>query len=502
MNSHLKAKVLESLAAVLPISAIVLIISIFLIPLDVGTFIMFLLGAVLLILGMGMFQLGAEMAMNPLGEGIGVKISSSKKLPVIIFISFVLGVLITIAEPDLQVLAQQVPSIPNMTLILTVGVGVGIFLSLAVLRIIFKISLSTLLMILYATVIIFAFLVPKSFVAVAFDSGGVTTGPITVPFIMALGVGLSSVRGDKDASSDSFGLVALSSVGPILAVLILGCFFRPDGAVYDSDTLGSFDTVRQVVFEFAGNIPHYLKEVFISLVPLVAVYAVFQLISRRYKKRQRLKISVGFIYTFMGLVLFLCGVNVGFAPVGTVIGKELATTQYKWLLVPLGMLIGYFIVKAEPAIQILNKQVQSVTEGSISAKAMNRCLSIGVSVSLGLAMLRILTGISIMWIIIPGYVIALVMSRFVPKIFVGIAFDSGGVASGPMTSTFLLPLCIGACEALGGNVMTDAFGAVALVALTPLIAIQIMGISYKFKLNSKAKMPVIITDDTDEIIEL
>ncbi len=502
MNSHLKAKVLESIAAVLPISAIVLIISIFLIPLDVGTFIMFLLGAVLLILGMGMFQLGAEMAMNPLGEGIGIKISSSKKLPVIIFISFVLGVLITVAEPDLQVLAQQVPSIPNMTLILTVGVGVGIFLSLAVLRIIFKISLSTLLMLLYAAVIIFAFLVPKSFVAVAFDSGGVTTGPITVPFIMALGVGLSSVRGDKDASSDSFGLVALSSVGPILAVLILGCFFRPDGAVYDSNTLGSFDTVRQAVFEFAGNIPHYLKEVFISLVPLVAVYAVFQLISRRYKKRQRLKISVGFIYTFMGLVLFLCGVNVGFAPVGTVIGRELATTQYKWLLVPLGMLIGYFIVKAEPAIQILNKQVQSVTEGSISAKAMNRCLSIGVSVSLGLAMLRILTGISVMWIIIPGYVIALVMSRFVPKIFVGIAFDSGGVASGPMTSTFLLPLCIGACEALGGNIMTDAFGAVALVALTPLIAIQIMGISYKLKLNSKAKMPVIITDDTDEIIEL
>lgn len=241
---------------------------------------------------------------------------------------------------------------------------------------------------------------------------------------------------------------------------------------------------------------------FISIIPLVAVYAVFQLVSRRYKKRQRLKISVGFIYTFIGLVLFLCGVNVGFAPVGTVIGKELASTDYKWLLIPLGMLIGYFIVKAEPAIQILNKQVQSVTEGSISAKAMNLCLSIGVSVSLGLAMLRILTGISIMWIIIPGYLIALIMSRFVPKIFVGIAFDSGGVASGPMTSTFLLPLCIGACEALGGNIMTDAFGAVALVALTPLIAVQIMGISYKFKLNSKAKTPVIITDDTDEIIEL
>lgn len=502
MNPHLKAKISESLASVLPISAIVLALSIFLVPLDVGTFVMFLMGALLLILGMGMFQLGAEMAMNPLGEGIGVQISKTKKLPIIIFISFVLGVLITVAEPDLQVLAQQVPSIPNMTLILTVGVGVGIFLSMAVLRIIFKINLSTLLMILYALLIVFAFFVPKNFLAIAFDSGGVTTGPITVPFIMAMGVGLSSIRSDKDASSDSFGLVALSSVGPILAVLILGCFFRPKGAEYSETALGDFSTIQEVVFEFAENIPHYLKEVFISLIPLVAVYIIFQLVSRRYKKRQRLKISVGFIYTFIGLVLFLCGVNVGFAPVGTVLGSELAATQYKWLLVPIGMLIGYFIVKAEPAIQILNKQVQTVTEGSISAKSMNRCLSIGVSVSLGLAMLRILTGISILWIIIPGYIIALVMSRFVPKIFVGIAFDSGGVASGPMTSTFLLPLCIGACETLGGNIMTDAFGAVSLVALTPLIAVQIMGLSYQYKLNKKAKTPILLPDDADDIIDI
>lgn len=502
MNPHLKEKIMESLSAVLPISAIVLALSIFLVPLEVGTFVMFLMGAILLIVGMGMFQLGAEIAMTPLGEGIGVKVSSSKKLPMILLVSFILGVIITVAEPDLQVLAEQVPSIPNMTLILTVGVGVGLFLSLAVLRVIFKISLSTLLMILYAVVLVFAFVVPPNFVAVAFDSGGVTTGPITVPFIMALGVGLSSVRSDKDASSDSFGLVALSSVGPIIAVLCLGCFFRPDSVASEKGVMGDFSTIQQVVFEFAGNLPAYLEEVLISILPLVAVYVIFQLISRRYKKRQRLKISVGFIYTFVGLVLFLCGVNVGFAPVGTVIGQELAATGYKWLLIPIGMLIGYFIVKAEPAIQILNRQVQTVTEGAISARSMNLCLSVGVSVSLGLAMLRILTGISVLWIVIPGYLLALVMSRFVPKIFVGIAFDSGGVASGPMTSTFLLPLCLGACETLGGNVMTDAFGAVALVALTPLIAVQIMGISYQFKMKARAKTPVFLTADTDDIIEL
>ena len=504
MNPQLKAKISESLSAVLPITAIVLALSIFLVPMDIGTFSMFLSGAVLLIVGMGMFQLGAEMAMTPLGEGIGVEVTKPKKIPIILAVSFVLGVIITVAEPDLQVLAEQVPSIDNLTLILTVGVGVGIFLSLAVLRIVFKMSLSVLLMILYGIVLVLAFFIPENFRAIAFDSGGVTTGPITVPFIMALGIGLSSIRADKDASSDSFGLVALSSVGPIIAVMCLGLFFSPENVQTESAAITEVGTVQDVAFSFVSNIPHYLKEVLISILPLVAVYVIFQLSTRRYPKRQRFKILVGFIYTFIGLVLFLCGVNVGFAPVGTVLGSALAGGNLKWLLVPIGMLIGYFIVKAEPAIQILNKQVQSVTEGAISAKAMNRCLSIGVSVSLGLAMLRIILQIPVLYILIPGYLLALLMSVFVPKIFVGIAFDSGGVASGPMTSTFLLPLCIGACEALGGNVMTDAFGAVALVALTPLIAIQIMGITYKIKLSVAAKKlvaPAVIPADADDIIE-
>lgn len=502
MNPQLKAKISESLSSVLPITAIVLAISIFLIPLDVGTFVLFLAGAVLLTVGMGMFQLGAEMSMEPLGEGIGVEIAKSKKLPIIIAICLLLGFLITVAEPDLQVLANQVPSIPNLTLIVTVGIGVAVFLSLAVLRIVFKIKLSTLLMILYPLLICFAFFVPQDFIAVAFDSGGVTTGPITVPFIMALGVGLSSIRSDKNASSDSFGLVALSSIGPVLAVLLLGCFFRPDQAVYSGTSVDGIGTVRDIVTMFSTNLPKYAQEVVISILPLVAVFFVFQLISRRFQQRRRLKVVVGFIYTYLGLVLFLCGVNVGFAPVGTVIGSEIASSGYKWLLVPIGMLIGYFIVKAEPAIQILNRQVQTVTGGTISDKSMNLCLSIGVSVSLGLAMLRIITGISILWIIIPGYIVAIVMSRFVPDIFVGIAFDSGGVASGPMTSTFLLPLCIGACEALGGNIMTDAFGAVALVALTPIIAVQIMGINYRIKLAKQQQNIAAVMDDIDEITEL
>lgn len=500
MNPQLKEKIMESLAAVLPISGIVLALSIFLVPLDVGTVMMFLFGAVLLILGMGMFQLGAEMAMEPLGDGIGVQVSKIKWVWVIAILGFAMGFIITIAEPDLQVLAEQFP-IDTDLLIYTVAIGVGIFLALAVLRILFKIDLSWLLMGLYAALLIFSFFVPQSFLAVAFDSGGVTTGPITVPFIMAMGVGLSSIRTSKDSSSDSFGLVALSSIGPILAVMILGLALGIDSATYTPTEIPAVNTMMDVSSQFSGEFPHFFEKVIFSLIPIIAVFIIFQFLSRRYHHRELFRISFGFVYTYLGLVLFLCGVEVGFAPVGTMLGIQLAAAQ-KWLLIPIGMLVGYFIVKAEPAIQILNKQVESVTSGTVSRNAMNRCLQIGVAVSLGLSMARIILEIPIQFIVIPGYVIALVMSRFVPKIFVGIAFDSGGVASGPMTSTFLLPLCIGACTALGGDVMTDAFGAVALVALTPLIAVQIMGITYKIKLRNKAKNLAVLPADSDDIIEM
>lgn len=505
MNPKLKEKIVESLSAVLPITGIVLAISILLVPMDLGAIVMFLVGAIILVVGMGFFQLGAEMSMTPLGEGIGVQISRTRKIGMVLLLGFAMGLIITISEPDLQVLAQQVPDIPNMVLIITVAVGVGIFLALAILRILFQINLSIMLMIWYAIVIGLSFLVQKEFLAVAFDSGGVTTGPMTVPFIMAMGVGLASVRSDKNAASDSFGLVALSSIGPILAVLVLGCFFKPTNTAYMTAQVPSVATTRDVIVTFLLSLPQYIKEVLVSLLPILGVLILFQCMTRRYKARQIVRIVVGFLYTYLGLVLFLCGVNVGFAPVGSLIGSAIASTAHRWVLIPIAMLIGYFIVKAEPAIQVLNHQVEGVTNGLVSAKAMNRCLSIGVSISVGLAILRILTGIPIHWIIVPGYVIALIMSRFVPGIFVGIAFDSGGVASGPMTTTFLLPLCIGACDAIGGNVMTDAFGVVALVALTPLIAIQIMGLNYQLKLHKaqklmKDKEPLPMPDD--DIVEL
>lgn len=505
MNPKLREKTMESLSAVLPITGIVLLISIFLVPMELGSLVMFVVGAIMLILGMGFFQLGAEMSMTPIGEGIGVQISKTRKVLFVLLIGFVMGAIITISEPDLQVLAEQVPSVPNRVLILTVAVGVGLFLALAIVRIKFQIDLSKMLIILYGLLIGASFLVPKEFMAVAFDSGGVTTGPMTVPFIMAMGIGLASRRTDKNSASDSFGLVALSSIGPILAVLVLGCFYKPTEAVYSLGDVAAVVTTRDVVRVFGGSIPTYAREVLVSLLPIAAVFVIFQLLTRRYQRRQLKRIAVGLVYTYAGLVLFLCGVNVGFAPVGSFLGKELASLVFNWILIPIGMLIGYYIVKAEPAIQVLNHQVENVTDGAVSVKAMNRCMSIGVAISVGLAMMRVLTGLPIGWIIIPGYLIALVLSRFVPKIFVGIAFDSGGVASGPMTSTFLLPLSIGTCQAIGGNLMTDAFGVVALVALTPLIAIQIMGIVYQVKISAmqkKALQNAAFLDDCDEIIDL
>ncbi len=397
MNLKLKEKIKESLSAVLPITGIVLMLSIFLVPMELGSIVMFLTGAVMLIVGMGFFQLGAEMAMTPIGEGVGVQISKMKKLITVLLTGFVMGVIITVSEPDLQVLAGQVPSVPNAVLIMTVAIGVGLFLALAIVRIRYKISLPLLLIICYAALILISLFVPKEFLAVAFDSGGVTTGPMTVPFIMAMGVGLASVRSDKNAASGSFGLVALSSVGPILAVLILGCFYKPTEAAYTLTDVATVVTTQDVARVFAQGLPLYAKEVLVSLLPIIAVFLIFQMMTRRYQKRQIKRIAVGFAYTYIGLVL----------------------------------------------------------------------------------------------------------SRFVPDIFIGIAFDSGGVASGPMTSTFLLPLSIGVCEALGGNLMTDAFGVVALVALTPLIAIQLMGLVYKLKTEKRTSTGTAeIADDCDAIVDL
>lgn len=500
MNEKLKEKVKESLSSVLPITLIVLVLSVTLVPMEIGTLALFLTGAVLLIVGMGFFQLGAEMSMTPLGEGVGKTLAKREKVILVVLVAFALGTIITIAEPDLQVLANQVASIPNSVLIWTVAVGVGVFLALAVLRILFRVSLAKCLLAAYALLFVLTLFSPKEFLAVAFDAGGVTTGPITVPFIMALGVGVSAIRSTQ-GHDDSFGLVALCSVGPILMVLLLGIFYHPTDAAYSAVEIAPVITTRDVARQFALGFPGYAEEVLLSILPIVAVFVLFQLLTRCYRRRQLLRTGVGFLYTVIGLILFLTGVNVGFTPVGNLLGSGLAGSAYRWVLIPIGALIGYYIVKAEPAVQVLNKQVEDVTGGTVSQSMMNTALSIGVACAVMLSMVRVLTGISIYWLLVPGYALALILARFVPSVFVGIAFDSGGVASGPMTSTFLLPLATGACTALGGNVVTDAFGVVALVALAPLVAIQIMGVLYVHRSKAVAQNKADLLSD-DGVIDL
>ena len=497
LNEKLKQNLRESFASVMPITVIVLLLSVTLVPMEIGTLSLFLMSAVLLMVGMGFFQLGAEMAMTPLGQGLGSQLAKNRRLWVSMLICFAVGAVITLSEPDLQVLAEQVASIPNQVLIWTVAVGVGGFLVIAVLRIVFHISLPVLLGAFYGALFVLAFLTPDAFVAVAFDAGGVTTGPMTVPFIMAVGVGLSAARSDREGASDSFGLIALCSIGPVLMVLLLGIFYHPEEAMYTAVVIPEVATSRDVFHIFLRALPHYAREVLLSTAPVLGVFALFQAIGRKYRRNQVLKMCVGFLYTEVGLILFLTGVNVGFAPVGNLLGLKLAEGWTRWLLIPTGLVIGYYIVKAEPAVQVLNHQVEEITGGAISHKMMNMSLSIGVACAVGLSMVRVLTGMSIYWIIIPGYVLALMMTRFVPPIFVGVAFDSGGVASGPMTSTFLLPLAMGACTAVGGNVVTDAFGVVALVALTPLIAIQVMGLVYMRKNRGQAASTI---EPDDEIV--
>ena len=483
MTNALRDKIIESLTSILPIALIVIALSITFTPLSTGTFALFTVGVVLLIIGMGCFTLGADMSMLVIGEKVGSTITHSRKIWLIALISFVIGIIVTVAEPDLQILAEQVSAVNNYLFILTVAVGVGVFLMIAMLRIVFRIKLSYIMIVFYAAAFILSIFVPHDFWAVSFDAGGVTTGPMTVPFIMSLGVGVASIRSDKKGQDDSFGLVALSSVGPIIAVLVLGIVFNVSDVPYEMTVVEEVVNTQGVLFCYLHGFGKYALEVLIAISPILIFFLLFQLSTRAFRKRQIVRILFGFLYTVVGLMLFLTGANVGFMPVGMEIGQSLADLWGGWLLIPVGMLIGYFVVAAEPAVHVLNKQVERMSAGAISSSAMKKGLCIGVCISIGLAMTRILTGIDIMYILIPGYVIALALTFFTPPLFTGIAFDSGGVASGAMVSSFVLPMAIGACYALNGAeaIMTQAFGCVAFVALTPLISIQILGINYKRK---------------------
>lgn len=497
MHRSLVEKFKEAIISVLPITIIVMLLHFTISPMPLGTVILFITGTILLVIGMGIFTLGADMAIMPMGEFIGSSLVKSRKLLILVIGSFILGVAVTVAEPDLQVLAKQVPAVPDIVLLSSVAIGVGIFLVIALLRILFKMKLSYILVIMYSIVFLVAIFTAPDYLAVAFDSGGVTTGPITVPFILALGMGVSAVRSGKSAEEDSFGLCGISSIGPIIAVLIMGIFFDSSGGGYGFETASTINNLSELLALYKDGILIFFKEVTVAFSPIIVIFGAYNIFYLKLSKRQIAKIAVGILYTILGLTVFLTGVNIGFMPAGNYLGSSIASLSYNWVLIPLSVLIGFFVVTAEPAVHVLNKQVEDMTSGAISKRMMMTGLSLGVGSALALAMIRMMFGISIWFFLLPGYIIALTMTFFVPQIFTAIAFDSGGVASGTMAATFLLPFAIGVSSALGGNAMTDAFGIIAMVAMMPLITVQIMGVIYMVKMNRNKDIIDYNEDDTE-----
>ena len=502
---ELWAKIKEALVSALPVTLIVYILALTpLVDLSPAELITFSVGAVLLILGIGLFNLGADLAMTPMGTHVGAGLSRQKRLWLLLAVCFVLGMLITIAEPDLQVLANQVSAVMNGTvLVYAVGVGVGAFLIVAILRIVFRVKLGSILMLFYMLLFALALLLVVSgnenLLPLGFDSGGVTTGPITVPFIMALGVGISNVLGDRHSKENSFGLVSLCSVGPILAVLVLGIFSKND-MVYQ---VPDYTVNPDIVGTFLDAAGHTCKEVAIALGMIVVFFLLCQIIFLRLPWRKLLRIAIGVLFTFGGLVIFLTGVNVGFMPIGYKIGHALGS-GHPGLMIGFGLVIGVLVVLAEPAIHVLNSQVEEVTGGLVRKKSMMLGLCIGVGAAIALSMVRIVYDFSLVYYVVPGYFISLALSLFVPPVYTAIAFDSGGVASGPMTSGFILPLATGACVAMQGAdaVLRDAFGVVALVAMAPLITIQLLGFKgiVDEKMSEKRAMKKILDADDQQII--
>ena len=502
---ELRAKIREALLSALPVTVVVYLLSLTpILDLTDVELITFTVGAVLLVLGIGVFSLGADIAMTPMGTQVGSGLSRQRKLGLLCGVCFLLGMLITIAEPDLQVLANQVSTVMNGTvLICCVGLGVGAFLVLSILKIVFQRSLSQILMLFYMLLFALSLILVVNgngaLLPVAFDSGGVTTGPITVPFIMALGVGIAGVLGDRRSRENSFGLVSLCSVGPVLAVLLLGIFSSNDLSYAVPDYTVSED----IAGAFASTALHTCKEVAIALGMIVGMFLICCLLFLKLSKRSGRRIALGVVFTYIGLVLFLTGINVGFMPIGFRIGQALARGS-KVFLVCFGFVIGVLVVLAEPAIHVLNAQVEDVTGGLVNRKAMMVGLCIGVGSALALSMLRIIYDFSLVYYVVPGYFVSLLLSLFVPPVYTAIAFDSGGVASGPMTSGFLLPLAIGVCVELQGGeaVLRDAFGMVALVAMAPLITIQLLGFRgiVAEKLGERKAMRRILDADDQQII--
>ena len=502
---NIVSKFKETAVSVLPVILIVLVLGLTVVPLEKVFLVRFVISGFILILGLTLFLLGVDMSIEPMGERSGAALTNKKNLALLLSVAFVIGFIVTAAEPDIQVFGDQVKGVFSFVnkniFTFSIAAGVGLFIMTGLLRTVLNLSLKITLLISYTILFAVSFFVPSSFFGIAFDSGGATTGPMTVPFIMALGIGVARVMASKDANS-SFGLTGIASIGPVLAVLLYGFFsisklsevaagaaslIAEGGEVAGSNASQSLVSAAGSVSFFVKVMGEVLHEALISIIPIFALFVIFQLWLLKMTARQVTRIVIGFVYSFAGLLIFLTGVNGGFSEAGALIGQKLGQNALNFgggwyvLLILTGVILGAIIVCAEPAVWVLSEQVEQVSGGTIKRKILLVFLSVGTSVAIGIAMWRAVSGFNLKWVLIPGYAIAMILMIFCPALFTGIAFDSGGVASGPLTSTFVLSFTLGAGSG------SDRFGVIALVAMMPLIAIQIMGIIFKLKTKKSSE---------------
>lgn len=491
----------EALISVLPITLLIILIN-FLLPQGLTTFefIGFIVGNIFLIGGMTLYGKGTQLSLNSVGDNFGSFITMKKKIWIVIVAGIALGFIITVAEPDLSVLGTQLGAI-KWTLIITIALGVGVFLALSLLKTLLKWDFSFLILILYAILFLIALFLDEEYVALCFDSGGVTTGALTVPFILALGASVAGAVGGKNKSENSFGMTAICSVGPIMMTMLLCIIFKP--TVDPSITPAIPTTIQELVSVYAHELEKCFLEVLIALAPIAVAFYLFNLIFFKLPKIQVIRISVGFLYTYVGLAFFLTGVNAAYMGTGYFIGHSLGGLDQKWILVILAAVVGLLIILAEPAVNVLVKQVEGISSGTIKGSTLKVALAMSMAFALAMSMLRIIYSFPIWYIIGPGYALALGLSFFVPKVYTTIAFDAGGVASGPMTATFLLPLAIGATEVIHSSslILTNAYGLIATVAMMPLITIQILGLTTRLKTRKKKTSDALSKIKDEEIIE-
>ena len=483
----LLGKFKEVSLAVSPVIVLVVFLSFTLAPVSSVLLFQFLLGALAIIIGLSILLFGIELGIMPFGDHMGKSFVKSNKIWFVVVIGFLLGFFVNIAEPDLQVLASQVASvmggyIPMFAILIVVSVGTGIMLALGILRIAKSIPLNAVLAISYGLILILALFSSSDMLAIGFDASGATTGALTVPLVLAVSLGVAAMKRDsKSSEEDSFGLVGIMSIGAIFGVLILNLFVK----THDITGFLEIHNVDTSSFlgPFIAQLPKIAFESLIALLPIVALLIIFQRASFRLHRKSFIKMLRGFFYTYIGFVVFMVGVDAGFMNVGNIIGHSLAAYDNKIILVGFGFLLGMVVILTEPAVYVLTRQIEDVTSGYIKRKTVLLSLSIGVAFAVGLSMLRIaVPGIQLWHYLLPGYIIAIGLTWLVPRIFVGIAFDSGGVASGPMTATFVLAFAQGASSATEhSDLLMDSFGVIAMVAMTPLIALQLLGLLYKLK---------------------